>query len=84
MNKLPIFKVGGLERRLLKKNLSYLKSLVKNWDYNTQLEKDLVKIYTGKDIDSKILFKNHQKLIRTLTIIDIIENELSKTISKTI
>lgn len=45
MNKLPIFKVGGLERRLLKKNLSYLKSLVKNWDYNSQLEKDLVKIY---------------------------------------
>lgn len=49
----PTYKIHGLERRVLKKELAELKSFVKNYWYYHQLDKDMYAIY-GCD-DSKLL-----------------------------
>ncbi len=43
----PIYKINGLERRAKKKELSLLKSLVKNFWYYHQLDKDMNYFYGG-------------------------------------
>lgn len=47
MNKLPIHKVHGSERRKLKKELSELKHYVKNFYYFHQLDIDMFSFYGG-------------------------------------
>lgn len=49
----PTYKIHGLERRQLKKELALLKSFVKNFWHYHQLDKDMYYIY-GCD-DSKLL-----------------------------
>ncbi len=48
MNK-PIYKIHGLERRQLKKELGELKRYVKNFWYYHQLDKDMTSFYGDKD-----------------------------------
>jgi hypothetical protein len=43
----PQFKINGIERRDLKKELSKLKSLCKNFWYYHQLDKDMCSFYGG-------------------------------------
>jgi hypothetical protein len=45
----PQFKISGLERRNLKKELSQLKSYVKNFWHCHQLDKDMTSFYGGTD-----------------------------------
>ena len=41
----PIYRINGIERRKLKKELSQLKSFLKNYFYYHQLDKDMVSFY---------------------------------------
>lgn len=41
----PIYRINGIERRKLKKELSELKSFLKNYFYYHQLDKDMVSFY---------------------------------------
>ena len=45
----PIYKIHGIERRQLKKELGELKRYVKNFWYYHQLDKDMASFYGGKD-----------------------------------
>lgn len=45
----PTYKIHGLERRQLKKELGKLKRYVKNFWYYHQLDKDMTSFYGGKD-----------------------------------
>lgn len=47
MNSEPTYKINGKQRRILKKELSMLKSFVKNFWYHHQLDKDMTSIYVG-------------------------------------
>lgn len=49
MNNQPIYKINGLERRKIKKNLSELKSFVKNFWYYHNLDKDMYSFYSPND-----------------------------------
>jgi hypothetical protein len=49
MNNQPIYKINGLERRKIKKNLSELKSFVKNFWYHHNLDKDMYSFYCPDD-----------------------------------
>jgi len=51
----PQYKIHGEERRSLKKELSLLKSFVKNFWYYHQLEKDMYSIYCAADINKYVL-----------------------------
>lgn len=44
----PQFKIHGIERRLVKKELSELKSYVKNFWHHHQLDKDMTSFYGNK------------------------------------
>lgn len=48
MNK-PTYKIHGIERRHLKKELGKLKIYVENFWYYHQLDKDMTSFYRGKD-----------------------------------
>jgi hypothetical protein len=41
----PIYRINGIERRKLKKELSELKSFLKNYFHYHQLDKDMVSFY---------------------------------------
>ena len=45
----PTYKIHGIERRQLKKELGNLKRYVKNFWYYHQLDKDMTSFYGGKD-----------------------------------
>jgi hypothetical protein len=45
----PIYRINGIERRKLKKELSELKSFLKNYFYYHQLDKDMVSFYGGSE-----------------------------------
>lgn len=45
----PIYKIHGIERRQLKKELGELKLYVKNFWYYHQLDKDMTSFYGGKE-----------------------------------
>lgn len=45
----PIYKIHGIERRKLKKELGELKLYVKNFWYYHQLDKDMNSFYGGKE-----------------------------------
>ena len=45
----PIYKIHGIERRQLKKELGELKRYVKNFLYYHQLDKDMASFYGGKE-----------------------------------
>jgi hypothetical protein len=45
----PTYKIHGTERRKLKKELSELKSFVKNFWYYHQLDKDMTSFYGGTE-----------------------------------
>ena len=45
----PTYKIHGIERRQLKKELGELKRYVKNFLYYHQLDKDMTSFYGGKD-----------------------------------
>jgi len=45
----PTFKINGYERRLMKKELSSLKSIFKNYFYYHQLDKDMGGDYVMDD-----------------------------------
>lgn len=45
----PIYKISGLDRRAKKKELSLLKSFVKNFWHCHQLDKDMTSFYGGKE-----------------------------------
>lgn len=47
MNNIPEFKIHGLQRKHLKKELSALKSYVKNFWHYHQLDKDMCSFYGG-------------------------------------
>lgn len=47
MNNLPQYKINGVERRKLKKELSDLKSSCNNFWYYHQLDKDMCSFYGG-------------------------------------
>ena len=59
----PTYKIHGLERRKLKKELAETKHFVKNFWYFYQLEKDMHKIY-GLDTEEKMMTKKQaQKML---------------------
>ena len=41
----PIYRINGIERRKLKKELSELKSILKNYFHYHQLDKDMASFY---------------------------------------
>ena len=45
----PTYKIHGIERRQLKKELAELKLYVKNFWYYHQLDKDMASFYGGKE-----------------------------------
>lgn len=45
----PIYKIHGIKRRQLKKELGVLKRYVKNFWYYHQLDKDMTSFYGGKE-----------------------------------
>ncbi len=45
----PIYKISGLDRRAKKKELSLLKSYVRNFWYCHQLDKDMTSFYGGSN-----------------------------------
>jgi hypothetical protein len=45
----PTYKIHGIERRQLKKELGDLKRYVKNFLYYHQLDKDMTSFYGGKE-----------------------------------
>ena len=45
----PTYKIHGIERRQLKKELGELKRYVKNFWYYHQLDKDMTSFYGGKE-----------------------------------
>lgn len=53
MNELSPSRISGHERRKLKSHLSSIKSLVKNWSYMHQMEKDMASFYGGNVMDDK-------------------------------
>lgn len=69
MNNKPTYKIHGKERRVLKKELSELKSFVKNYWYYHQMDKDMTSFYgssdgyTMSDEDAKVIYdKNINKI----------------------
>jgi hypothetical protein len=46
---IPTFKIHGTQRRQIKKEISELKSYVKNFWYYHQLDKDMASFYGGKE-----------------------------------
>lgn len=78
LNNQPTYKIHGEDRRILKKELSELKSFVKNFWYYHQLDKDMCNIY-GCD-DSKLLSDNKAqiKIDNTNIKIKALEEQLSK------
>lgn len=44
----PTYKIHGKERRVLKKELSALRSYVNSFSYHDQLDKDMYEFYGGK------------------------------------
>lgn len=68
----PIFKIHGLARREKKKELSLLKSVVKNYWYAHQLDKDMTSFYGGhegypmSDEKSKEIFEKRKQEIEKL------------------
>jgi hypothetical protein len=70
----PQFKIHGTERRTLKKRLSFLKSFVKTFWYDHQMEKDMSSFYGGNmmsDEDAQKMFDE-----KTLSIVKL-EEELA-------
>ena len=66
MNELSPYRISGLERRKLKSHLSSIKSLVKNWSYMHQMEKDMASFYGGNvmsDKESDLRLENFRKEI---------------------
>ena len=68
----PQFKIFGVERRKLKKELSLLKLFIKDfWHYHT-LDKDMASIYGNtanypmSDNDAQIMYKSKQEEILVL------------------
>lgn len=69
MNNSPQFKVYGIERRKLKKELSLLKSFVKNFWYFHQLDVDMASFYGGNvmsDERAQAIYNNKLKEIEEL------------------
>jgi hypothetical protein len=64
----PQFKIHGDERRTLKKELSFLKLIVKDFWYDHMMEKDMASFYGGSDslmsdADAKVMdIKNKKKI----------------------
>lgn len=49
MDNKPKYKIHGIERRKVKKDLGELKYFVKNFWFYHQLDKDMTSIYGGKE-----------------------------------
>jgi hypothetical protein len=65
----PQFKIHGDERRVLKKELSFLRSIVKDFWYDHMVEKDMASFYGGSvmsDADAKVMDIKNKKKIKML------------------
>lgn len=68
----PQYKINGVERRKLKKELSELKSLCKSFWYYHQLDKDMSSFYGGSgdfpmsDEKAKEKFENYKVRIKEI------------------
>lgn len=72
MNNEPTYKINGLERRKLKKELSELRSYVKNFWYYHNLDKDMYSFYSPNDsslmsdVDAKTLYDSKNDEIKDI------------------
>lgn len=78
MNNKPTYKIHGLERRQVKKELSKLKSFVKNYWYFHELEKDMVEFYGGCECYPMSDDDAQKKYDSTKNRIDVLEKQLSE------
>lgn len=68
----PQYKIYGSERRKLKKQLSLLKSFLKNFWHHHQVDKDMASFYGGSDTfpmsdeDAKLMYDNKKEDIQEL------------------
>lgn len=71
----PIYKISGNERKKLKKELSILKLVHKDFFYHHQLDKDMVSFYGGSvdypmsDYNAKNLYFDIGRKIRDIEIL---------------
>lgn len=73
----PIYKISGKERRKLKQRFNFLKSFLKSFWKDHQLEKDMVSFYGGNmmsDEKAKDVYSKTEKEILEL------EQQLSETL----
>jgi len=73
----PQFKIHGIKRREVKKELSGLKSFVKHFWYYHQLDKDMTSFYGGTDTYPMSDELAQQKLDKMNKEIKVIEDKLS-------
>ena len=73
----PEFKIHGIERRKLKKELSELKSFLKNFWHYHQLDKDMCSFYGGTESYPMTDDKAQLKYDQTSNKIKELENMLS-------
>ena len=75
----PQYKIHGADRKILKKELSQLKSFVKSFWYYHQLDKDMCDIYGCKTENYPMNdMLAQKKLDKTNKIIEKLEKKLSK------
>jgi hypothetical protein len=76
----PIYAVFGRDRRELKKKRSLLRSFIRNFSYNNQLENDMHTIYGSTDriIDAKRETRILAEVTKDLLEVDLTLAELHK------
>lgn len=73
----PIYKIHGIERRQLKKEIGELKRYVKNFWHYHQLDKDMTSFYGGKDGFPMSDDKSQERVNKAKKQIQELENMLS-------
>ena len=71
MDNQPQFKIHGNDRRKLKKELSLIKSIIKDFWHDHQMDADMASFYGGSerlmsDEDAMIMFDKNNKIIKEL------------------
>lgn len=65
MDNTPQYQIHGIERRKLKKELSHLKSFIKHFWYNHQLEKDM-SCCMMSDCEAEIIYNLSIQIIKEI------------------